>query len=138
MSSKIKITTTKQASDPWVSLNKDIVANHFSQEEIANVILPFIQYTTSLPGYVPQESSSSINGNVQTTYMAFDSPDHLMEAKNKLFGSDLDQVVVAKNELLKSKQEELGVEYTTEVEFINDYSQIPQHIPRVIVNPEDL
>lgn len=138
MSSKIKITTTKQSSDPWISLNKDIVENHFSQQEIQSVVVPYITYLTSLSGYVAEESSSTIEGNVQTTYIAFDSADHLIEAKNKLFGSNLDPVVTAKNALLKSKQDASNIIYSTEVEYLDGQTQIPQHIPRVIVNPEEL
>jgi hypothetical protein len=112
---KIVVTTTKQENDPWIRLDKDNILTYFSAQEVREVFVPYFRYADSMPGYLPQQSAWVTEGNTQKSIISFDSNENMLAAKNNLFGDSVSEVVVAKNNLRLSKQQELGVQYTTTI-----------------------
>jgi hypothetical protein len=112
---KIVVTTTKRENDPWIRLDKDNILSHFSVEQVREVFVPYFRYADSMPGYLPQQSTWITEGNTQKSIISFDSNENMLAAKDKLFGDNLEEVVIAKNNLRIAKQQELDVQYTTTI-----------------------
>lgn len=112
---QIIVTITKQESDPWILLKKEIVNDIFSQEEINNITKPYIEYIKTLQGYDYSQSFIDIVGNTATTHMFFDTLENASNAFVKLYPDNeqtLEQVVKNKNTLIKQKMQEAGVQYS--------------------------
>lgn len=112
---RMVIKNVKKEGDPWVSLNRDLIRDYLTEQEIQDVITPYFLFVHNLPGSLHEENTSVIDGNTQTATLNFDSYANLQNAKSKLFGPDMNPVVIAKNALLKSKMDALGVTYTNSV-----------------------
>lgn len=109
----------KNEDDPWILLKQDLVSSLFTQEEIDTYIVPFAVYLRSLPGYILEEASNVIEGNVSTTTIPFDTYENMLNGKEKLFGDNLDPVVVNKNQFFREKLQEANISYTREITYDN-------------------
>lgn len=111
---KIITTITKQSSEPWIILKEGMSSDIFSEEERNNIILPYIEYVRSLPGIISDETLSTVENNTFTSILSFDTIEHTTAAYNKLFGAQLDAIVVAKNDLLKQKMTSSNLRYNVQ------------------------
>jgi len=112
---KIVVTTTKRENDPWIRLDKNNILNFFSVEEVQEVFVPYFRYADSMPGYLPQESAWTTEGNTRKSTISFDSNENMLSAKDKLFSDNVEEIVAEKNRVRLAKEQELGVEYTTTI-----------------------
>ncbi len=117
MSSKIIVKLIKNEDDPWILTKQDLLPSLFTQEEIATHISPFFAYIRTLPGYLAEEASNVIEGNISTTTIAFDTYENMLNGKEKLFGDDLDETVVNKNNFFKQKMQEANVTYIKQITY---------------------
>lgn len=112
---KIIVTVTKRESDPWILLKKDMVNQIFTQDEIDLIIRPYINYVKSLPGYLYDQSSVTINGNTAVSEMVFDTNENLESAYPNLFGIDVNEIVKNKNLLVRAKVLAAGAQYQVNI-----------------------
>lgn len=108
---RIITTITKQPSDPWIILKEGMTSDIFSEEEINNIILPYVEYVRSLLGIITPETLSTIENDTFTSTLSFDTIENTSLAYSKLFGTELDPIVVAKNNLLKQKMTSANLVY---------------------------
>lgn len=110
MAVRLITTFTKQNdADPWILLAKAYVPQVFSEQEIAEVVLPFIEYSKSLPGMIPDSFTLDVAGNVATMARDFDTEQAAAIYQHTLGPGSANPLVIAKNQLLKSKFEALNV-----------------------------
>lgn len=112
---KIIVTVTKRENDPWILLKKDIVNQVFTQDEIDLIIRPYIDYLKSMPGYLYDQSSVTINGNTAISEIVFDTNENLESAYPNLFGVDANEIVKNKNLLVRAKVLATGAEYQVSI-----------------------
>ena len=112
---KIITVITKNESDPWVLLNQEVSATVFTQEERDTIIAPYVEYTRALPGIQVNQITGVFQDNTFTSTLVFDTAENTSNAYQKLFGTNLDPVVVAKNSLFKNKMQNLGISYSVQV-----------------------
>lgn len=102
-------TLVKTDAQQWIALDPDHINEQFTQEEIQTILVPYFTFLKSLPGFV--ETINTTDGNVKTTKITFDSQENLANAMSVLYGEGADPVVKAKNDLITSKMDQLGLVY---------------------------
>jgi hypothetical protein len=115
--SKIITTLHKNVDEPWILLTKDTL-QPFSPQELHDVVDPYTEYVKKLPGVQFDKFTTVINDTSAILTMVFDTPENMYIAKDKLFGTNLDKVVVNKNELIRSKVFAENVFYSKDIAFV--------------------
>lgn len=123
---KLISVVTKKIWDPWIHpvMNETsdgyIPNEYFTQEEIDNVLMPFLNYVRTQVGFDPNSVVKNISGNESVTIREFDTLDHAKLAAINIggIGPNPDPVVVARNELLRQKTEAANVTYTYSTKII--------------------
>jgi hypothetical protein len=108
---KIVTTITKKPNDPWILITRPEV---FTAAEMEDVITPYLYYVRSLPGFMTGLKTNSITDNVFVNEIYFDTEENARNAKELLFGENLDDRIVRKNALMKRKILAKSVTYRVE------------------------
>jgi len=114
--SKIILKVTKASAEaPWVSTGRDSVRNFFTDNEISEVVMPYIQLVNNLPGLLEKRVVEEASTSMTLEYL-FDTLTNATNASEVLFGSNPTPVVAAFKALMSEKVLSNGQSYTYTVE----------------------
>lgn len=110
----ITVTLKKSAGDSWVLASRDHAAEHYTQEEIDNTLIPFLEYIKTLPGYDWANTTSvfSEDNNTLTTTHNFDTIENAIDADLKMFTPEEGTISYTRNQLVQSRIKSSGFNYT--------------------------
>jgi len=101
----IKILKKKE-NDPWIMLGDD----YYNQEEKLVIIDPYLAYINSLPGLI--KFTTVVDDNITIITTEFDTLEHMLDAKEKLYGKFvLDPIVAIMNSFFQHKLKEKNISY---------------------------
>lgn len=115
MAKYIKKLTKTPADAPWVLATPGEIRNWYTEQEIAEVFQPHIDFMNALEGYLGEEET--IEGNVLTITHNFATAENMRQALTALYGEQAQPVSIARNQKIIDKSKEHGVTYTVEVSF---------------------
>lgn len=117
---------TKKIWDPWIhplqnETGDSYIPNEFfTQEEIDNVLVPFLNYAKSQAGLIPSSVINDRSGNEEYSIREYDTLAHAQQAALNLSGrtANPDPIVTARNELMRQKTEAAQVTYSYSTKII--------------------
>lgn len=112
---KLIFSLDKKVYDPWIvaSPGNQNVNQYFTQQEIDNVLTPYIAFIESLPGRVAgKEYAEYVSDTNYTVVREYDTLDNAKNAMLKLSDAGGVPIVIAKNALVRSKMAENAIIYT--------------------------
>jgi hypothetical protein len=115
MAKLITVITKQNIYDEWIATGPDNTKEHFSQEEIDNVLNPFYEYARNLPGIMPDKYKVYTENRDMTVVREFDTRANAENALVKLSRYSDEPIVIARNALVQQRTKDLGVLYT----FVN-------------------
>ena len=103
--------------EEWFDPTEENWPKYFTQDEINNVLKPFKDGFTSLPGFLGEEVTYSDNEK-RISKFRFDTKEHCEDGLRYKMDSVSD-LAIARNALFKRKKEEYGINYVflTDIEL---------------------
>lgn len=98
---------------PWIGVNE--YPDHFTQQQIDEIITPYTDYVQNLPGFVTV-TIREVNGNLEIKH-EFDTTENMMYAQSVLGGPNANSIVVLRNNLFTEKLQQLGANSSILITF---------------------
>lgn len=98
---------------PWIDTNEYL--DHFTQQQIDEVITPYTDYVQNLPGFV-SVTAEEVGGNLVIKH-DFDTTENMIFAQSVLGGPNANSIVVTRNTLFTEKLQQLGANSRVSISF---------------------
>lgn len=111
---KTIVNTNQNGTKPWIL--DDQRQDYFTQEEINDIIIPYEEYMKNLPGAISIEIKEVDNSSL-VVKLEYDTEENLQNALAMQGGNTINSVVKLRNDLYKSKMEELNLTSIIKISF---------------------
>jgi hypothetical protein len=105
---RVITNTNPSGVKPWI-LQEDY-AEHFTQQEMDEILTPYFQFVASLTGFV--ETTQEEIDDTLVVKIEFDTMENLTAAENQISGADANIIVKTRMEFFKNRIQEMGGEST--------------------------
>ena len=105
------VNTNLNGTKPWILDSQQ--QDYFTQEEIDDIIIPYTEYMKNLPGAISIDIEE-VNNALLVVKLEYDTEENL---QNALAEQKENYIVKRRNDLYKSKMNELGLTSVTRISF---------------------
>lgn len=105
------VNTNLNGNKPWILDSQQ--QDYFTQEEIYDIIIPYTDYMKNLPGALSIDIKE-VNNTLLTIELEYDTEENL---QNAVAVQKENVIVKRRNDLYKSKMNELGLTSVTRISF---------------------
>ena len=105
------VNTNLNGTKPWILDSQQ--QDYFTQEEIDDIIIPYTEYMKNLPGAISIDIEE-VNNALLVVKLEYDTEENL---QNALAEQKENSIVKRRNDLYKSKMNELGLTSVTRISF---------------------
>jgi hypothetical protein len=105
------VNTNLNGNKPWILDSQQ--QDYFTQEEIDDIIIPYTEYMKNLPGALSIDIKE-VNNTLLTIELEYDTEENL---QNAVAMQKENAIVKRRNDLYKSKMDELGLTSGMRISF---------------------